>query len=587
MTRTLASDSLKQVEKSVTVMGWVNSRRDHGGLIFIDLRDESGLLQLTIHPEAANSFTTAESCRDEFVIKASGKIVERDKKLQNPNLDSGTVELVVEDLEILNRSEPLPFQIDGDQNIGEETRLKYRFLDLRRSKMQTMLKKRAAYYSRIRSYMESKDFTEISTPILANSSPEGARDFVIPSRVHPGKFYALPQAPQQFKQLLMVGGVPRYYQIATCFRDEDPRADRLYGDFYQLDLEMSFIEEGDQVHQAIEPLILDLAKSFAGKKLKTENVPRISYQDAMDRFGSDKPDLRYDMELTDLSEELKTCEFGVFSGAIKNGGVVKAICVSGGGTLSRKQIDGFTETAKQEGAGGLPYIMIADGEFKSPIAKFMSSEELEAIKQKIGAGEGDMIVFGADTRAVVNKVLGRLRTDFAKHFELADPNEIALAWIVDFPFYEWDESRNQLDFGHNPFSMPKGGSKALDTEDKLSIKADQYDMVMNGYEICSGAIRNHNPEIMYKAFANVGYSKEHVDENFGAMINAFKFGAPPHGGCAFGLDRMFMVLVGEENIREVVAFPKNGSGVDVMMNSPIAIEDKQLSELSLEIKSDD
>lgn len=584
--RTLVQDSVNHVGENIEVKGWVQSRRDHGGLIFIDVRDHTGVAQLVIQPETPEAFAIAEQLRDEFVISASGDVHERDEALKNPHLATGSIEIKVTNLEILNRSEPLPIQIHGDAMAGEDLRLKYRYLDLRRPKMQDMLKKRAAYYKVIRDYMENEDFTEVATPILANSSPEGARDFLVPSRVHPGKFYALPQAPQQFKQLLMVGGVPRYYQIATCFRDEDPRADRLYGDFYQLDLEMAFVDTGEEVRTTTEPLVKKLVTDFAGKKLLTEEIPRIPYSEAMERFGSDKPDLRFGMELIDLSEELAGSEFGVFANPIKNGGQVKAICVEGGATLSRSQIDQFTEIAKSEGAGGLAYITFVDGEVKSPIAKFLKPEELTAIQEKTGAKDGDIVFFGADTKQVVAKVLGRLRNEFADHFNLKDPNVIALAWIVDFPFYEWDEKANKLDFGHNPFSMPIGGVEALKTDDKLSIVADQYDLVMNGYEICSGAVRNHNPEVMYQVFAALGYDKAYVDEKFGAMINAFKYGAPPHAGCAFGLDRMFMVLVGEHNIREIVAFPKNGSGVDVMMNSPSPVDEPQLRELSIVIQDE-
>jgi aspartyl-tRNA synthetase len=606
--RTYTLKAPDHVGKAIEVSGWVQSRRDHGGLIFIDVRDHTAILQLVIHPSEAEAFGLAEQVRDEFVIKATGTVKEREEGLKNPNIATGAVELMVEKLEVLNKSEPLPIQVNTEQNINEELRLKYRYLDLRRPKMQETLKKRAAYYAVIRNYMEAREFTEVATPILANSSPEGARDFLVPSRVHPGKFYALPQAPQQFKQLLMVGGVPRYYQIATCFRDEDPRADRLYGDFYQLDLEMSFVEDGEEIRSMMEPLIKDLVMNFADKQLLHEDIPRIPYQEAMDRFGSDKPDLRFGMELVDLSDVVKDSEFGVFKNVISGGGTVKAICVKSAADLSRSQIDKFTEIAKNEGAGGLPYIKFGTGantlnkdNFQSggepvygdgqdsdklvafsPIAKFLI-KQLPAIVEKMGAEDGDIVFFGSDKREVVNKVLGRLRNEFAEHFELKDPNIIALAWIVDFPFYEWDDKANKLDFGHNPFSMPKGGLKSLDTEDKLNIVADQYDMVMNGYEICSGAVRNHNPEVMYGVFAALGYDKDYVDAKFGAMINAFKYGAPPHAGCAFGLDRMFMVLTGEDNIREVVAFPKNGSGVDVMMSSPSAVEPAQLKELSIRL----
>ena len=581
--RTLSRDSVAKIGEKITVKGWVNSRRDHGGLIFIDLRDHTGVLQLVVSPESTGAFELAEKCRDEYVLSATGEIKMRADNLQNDNIETGKVELVVSELEVLNKSQPLPIAVNDDgQKSNEELRLKYRFLDLRRSKMQNMLKKRAEFYTAIRKYMGANEFTEVATPILANSSPEGARDFLIPSRVHQGKFYGLPQAPQQFKQLLMVGGVDKYYQIATCFRDEDPRADRLYGDFYQLDLEMSFVESGEEVRLKMEPLIKDLVKDFAKKELISEEIPRISYLDAMNKYGSDKPDLRFGMELIDLSDVLSETEFGVF----KNAQSVKAICVKGGSILSRSQIDKFTDIAKSEGAGGLAYLTFENGEVKSPIAKFLKSEELAAISEKTEAEDGDIVFFGADKIATVNKVLGRLRNEFADFFNLKDENKVALAWVVDFPFYEYDEKNKKVDFGHNPFSMPKGGVETLrqaDTDDKkLEIVADQYDMVMNGYEICSGAVRNHSPEVMYEAFMALGYDKSYVEAKFGAMISAFKFGAPPHAGCAFGLDRIFMILMNEDNIREVVAFPKNGSGVDVMMSSPSVVEEAQLKELGLD-----
>lgn len=587
MTRTTAHETSLKIGETVTVKGWVNVRRDHGGLIFIDLRDHSGVVQLVIQPEAAEAFAQAEGLRSEYVIAATGLVREREEHLKNPHLATGSVELKVESLQVLNRAEPLPIQIEGDAMASEELRLKYRYLDLRRPKMQNMLKARADFYRYMRGYMEARDFTEVATPILANSSPEGARDFLIPSRVHPGNFYALPQAPQQFKQLLMVGGVSRYYQLAACFRDEDPRADRLYGEFYQLDLEMSFVDDGEEVRSTMEPLIKGLVTDFAGKELVNEEIPRIPYQEAMDRYGSDKPDLRFGMELIDLSEELAGTEFGVFKNTLTSGGVVKAIRIEGGASLSRKQIDDFTDIAKSEGAGGLAYIKyeMAEGQLSavSPIAKFLSDNELAIIQDKLGANEGDAIFFGVDTRTTANKVLGRLRNEFAAYFGLKDPNKVALAWVVDFPFYEWNDSAKKLDFGHNPFSMPRGGAAALEADDKLSIVADQYDMVMNGYEICSGGVRNHNPEVLYKAFGVLGYDEAYVESRFGAMINAFKFGAPPHAGCAFGVDRIFMILTGEENIREIVAFPKNGSGVDTMMSSPSFVDQAQIDELSIQV----
>ena len=580
--RALAKDLTVKSGK-VELAGWVNSRRDHGGLIFIDLRDHTGIIQLVVDPNTAEAFKLAESLRDEFVIRASGTVRERGKGLENPNIPTGNIEVVVDELKLLNRCEPLPTNThDEGAESSEELRLKYRFLDLRRPSMQHRLVRRAQYYKFMRDYMEENGFIEVTTPILANSSPEGARDFIIPSRLHPGQFYALPQAPQQFKQLLMVGGLPRYYQIAPCFRDEDPRADRLYGDFYQLDLEMSFVESGEEVRQTMEPLLVKLATEFAHKKIVTPEIRRIPYVEAMEKYGVDKPDLRYGMELVDLTDELKGTEFSVFAKAE----CVKAICVEGGADLSRSQIDVFTDKARKLGAGGLAYLTYTKDGIKSPIAKFLSEKELDAITAKTGAKAGDAVFFGADKREKVNKVLGQLRIAFADHFKLKNPDEVAFCWIVDFPFYEWDDGANKLDFGHNPFSMPKGGMEALEaaktTEEKLAIVADQYDMVMNGYEICSGAVRNYNPEIMYKVFSILGYDKKYVESRFGGMLNAFKFGAPPHAGCAFGIERIFMVLENTENIRDIVAFPKNGSGIDLMMNSPSWVDDYQITDCHLQ-----
>ena len=610
--RVLAAETSAEVGKNITVAGWVHSRRDHGGLIFIDLRDHTGLVQLVINPDKPAAFKLAESLRDEFVIRASGVVTERGKGLKNPNIASGDVEIVVENLEILNRAETLPIQPFAEENqAGEDLRFKYRYLDLRRPTMQQMLKKRAEMYRWMHQYMDTRDFIEIQTPILANSSPEGARDFLIPSRLQENKFYALPQAPQQFKQLLMVGGVPRYYQLAACFRDEDPRADRLYGEFYQLDLEMSFVEDGEEVRQEVEPLMRQLATDFAGKKLLDLSdlavgdgspIPRISYRDAMETYGLDKPDLRFGMELIELTDVFTNTEFGVF----KNAECVKAICVKNGASLSRKQIAQFTDIAKSEGAGGLPYIKyvkikhpdeaqgyvipIISSDFYgydaiSPVAKHLSDEEHRLLIEKMNPDGDDVVFFCTDTRPVVNAVLGRLRNEFATHFNLKDPSVVALAWIIDFPFYEWDDHGKKLDFGHNPFSMPKGGLQALESAttdaEKLAIVADQFDMVMNGYEICSGGVRNHNPAVLYKVFDLLGFGESYVEEKFGAMLNAFKYGAPPHAGCAFGVDRILMELIDETNVRETLAFPKNGSGVDVMMDSPSTVDPAQLKELGL------
>ena len=608
MTRTLAHDIAEKVGQTVTIKGWVHSRRNHGGLIFIDLRDHTGLTQLVINPEQAEAFETADKCR-EYVLSVKGTVKEREGNLKNDKLVSGSVELVVDELTVLNRAETLPIQPFSEQQANEELRLKYRYLDLRRPRMQHILKRRADMFKLIRDYVESNDFTEVTTPILANSSPEGARDFLIPSRYHEGKFYALPQAPQQFKQLLMVGGIPRYYQLAACFRDEDPRADRLYGEFYQLDTEMSFVEDGEEVRSMFDPLIKKLATDFAGKKLMDisdlglgdHEIPRIPYNVAMELYGSDKPDLRLGMKMVDLTDVFVNTEFGVF----KNASCIKAIRVKNGASLSRKQLDNLTDIAKEEGAGGLPYIKytkiqneddgegyaipITEADFygysaSSPIAKFLTDLEHEQIVRRMCPDDNDTVFFAPDDRKIANKVLGRLRSEFGDIFELKDPNVVALCWIVDFPFYEWDETNKRVDFGHNPFSMPKGGLEAVEAstdEQKLAILADQYDMVMNGYEICSGGVRNHNPDVLYQVFGLLGYDRSYVEDKFGAMLSAFKYGAPPHAGCAFGVDRMFMELMDESNIREVVAFPKNGSGVDVMMNSPSSVDPAQLKELGL------
>ena len=585
--------------KEVEVAGWVNSRRDHGGLIFIDLRDFDGIIQLVVTPETTEAFKLAETMRDEFVLSAKGKMRKRGPELVNPNIPTGEIELVVSELTLLNKSEPLPVNThdDGDKS-SEEMRLKYRYLDLRRPSMQKILKRRSGFYKFVRDYMYSRGFTEITTPILANSSPEGARDFLVPSRLHPGKFYALPQAPQQFKQLLMVGGVEKYFQIAPCFRDEDPRADRLYGDFYQLDFEMSFVDDGEIVRREIEPLYIKLVTEFAEKKVvcnsevakayipEDDVVPRLPYEVAIDVYGVDKPDLRYGMELVDLTDVFEKTDFKVFKQPC-----VKALCVKGGAELTRREIDEFTEKARKLGAGGLAYILYSGGEAKSPILKFMSEEEIAGVKERTGADDGDAVFFGADTRDLVNKVLGQLRIAFADRFGLKKSDEVALTWVMDFPFYEWDEKNKKLDFGHNPFSMPKGGLKALEAaktdEEKLAIKADQYDMVMNGYECASGAVRNYNPEIMYKVFNILGYNNAYVEARFGGMLSAFKYGAPPHAGAAPGLDRIFMILEDEDNIRDVVAFPKNGNGVDLMMNSPSSVDAEQLEEAHLAILPDE
>lgn len=588
MERTLTVKTPRLVGQEIKVAGWVNTRRDHGGVIFVDLRDHTGLIQVVFNPNHDDIFHLAEGLRDEYCIAVTGTVRERGAGLENPHLATGQIELVASRLEVLNRSDPIPVATrDEGQRSSEEMRLRYRYLDLRRPSMQQMIARRDQFNRIIRRYMAEHDFIEVTTPILANSSPEGARDFLVPSRLHQGDYYALPQAPQQFKQLLMVGGVPRYYQIAACFRDEDPRADRLYGEFYQLDCEMSFVDDGEVVRRTLEPLIIQLAKEFGHKKLVStytsgsDPIPRLTYHEAMEHYGTDKPDLRYHLELVELTDALSETNFGVF----KQAECIKAICVKGGASFTRKQIDNFTELAKAEGAGGLAYLTYEESGIKSPIAKFLSKSELDEITRRTEATAGDIVLFGADRRALVNKVLGKLRVALADFQELKHDDEVALCWVTDFPFYEYDEANARVDFGHNPFSMPKGGIATLEQattdEQKLAITADQYDMVMNGYEICSGAVRNHNPDIMYKVFEILGYDHAYVEQKFGALLNAFRYGAPPHAGCAYGLDRIFMVMENTDNIRNVVAFPKNGSGADLMMGSPSQVLDAQLKELHI------
>ena len=588
MERTLTVKAPRLIGQEIKVAGWVNTRRDHGGVIFVDLRDHTGLVQLVFNPDHDDIFHLAEGLRDEYCIAVTGTVRERGAGLENPHLATGQIELVASRLEVLNRSDPIPVATrDEGQRSSEEMRLRYRYLDLRRPSMQQMIARRDQFNRIIRRYMAEHDFIEVTTPILANSSPEGARDFLVPSRLHQGDYYALPQAPQQFKQLLMVGGVPRYYQIAACFRDEDPRADRLYGEFYQLDCEMSFVDDGEVVRHTLEPLIIQLAKEFGHKKLVStytsgsDPIPRLTYHEAMEHYGTDKPDLRYHLELVELTDALSETNFGVF----KQAECIKAICVKGGASFTRKQIDNFTELAKAEGAGGLAYLTYEESGIKSPIAKFLSKSELDEITRRTEATAGDIVLFGADRRALVNKVLGKLRVALADFQELKHDDEVALCWVTDFPFYEYDEANARVDFGHNPFSMPKGGVATLEQattdEQKLAITADQYDMVMNGYEICSGAVRNHNPDIMYKVFEILGYDHAYVEQKFGALLNAFRYGAPPHAGCAYGLDRIFMVMENTDNIRDIVAFPKNGSGADLMMGSPSQVLDTQLKELHI------
>lgn len=591
-THTCGELDVTSVGNEVTLAGWVHRRRDHGGIIFIDLRDRYGLTQITFHPTVGGDvWEKADSLRSEWVVSVTGKVVARPDAMVNTEISTGAIEIEVRKLEVLNESETSPFEISGKQasETNEALRLQYRFIDLRRSELQELLRLKAEYIRHMREYFHTRGFLEVQTPILANSSPEGARDFVIPSRLHPGKFYALPQAPQQFKQLLMVGGLDRYFQIAPCFRDEDPRMDRHYGEFYQLDMEMSFVTQ-DDVFAIMEPLMLELTEKFSKKKVVNLDADgrfrKIPWREAMTRYGSDKPDLRFGMEIVPITQKVDGCGFSVFADAVAGGNVVHAMRVEGGARFSRKEIDELVELAKGKGAKGLAYVIVREGgELQSPIVKFLGNDFAADLVSGLGAKDGDIVFFGADTWEVVCKSLGAVRSECGSRMGLKDDSHAAWCWVVDFPMYSYSEIEpGRVDFEHNPFSMPQGGLKALQEQDPLDILAYQYDMVLNGFEASSGAIRNHDPEIMYKAFEIAGYSKTEVDNRFGALINAFKYGAPPHGGNAPGIDRILMVLSDLDSIRDIYAFPKDGSGRDLMMDSPGAIGEKQLRDVHIGLR---
>lgn len=591
MLRTHTCGELKKanIEEKVELCGWVHSRRDHGGVIFIDLRDYHGLIQIKFDPKKAKTaFSQADKLRNEWVIKAIGKVAARPADMINKKLATGEIEVEADELEILSQSKTPPFEINEEKakEASEALRLKYRFLDLRRRKLQEIIKKRDQIIVYIRDYFHRAGFLEIQTPILANSSPEGARDYLVPSRIYPGKFYALPQAPQQFKQLLMVAGIDKYFQIAPCFRDEDPRADRHPGSFYQIDYEMSFCEQEDVWNMA-EPLMIELSEKFGKKKIVQKPFPRIAYREVMDKYGTDKPDLRFDLEIKPITDLVKNSGFAIFANAAKNKGVVHALKIDGGAKFTRKIIDELTELAKAKGAQGLAYIVVKDKELQSPIVKFLGDKLSQEIVQEVGAKKGDIIFFGADNHRTVCASLGAVRNKCGEILGLKDPKKVAWLWITDFPMYDYSEiEEGKIDFSHNPFSMPQGGIKDLEEKDPLDILAFQYDLVCNGFEISSGAIRNHDPRIMYKAFAIAGYSKEDVDKKFGHMIRAFEYGAPPHGGFAPGLDRILMILTDSTSIRDIYAFPKDGQAKDVMLGAPSEVDPKQLEELGIKIIED-
>lgn len=591
-THTCGELNKSNVGEGVSLAGWVHRRRDHGGIIFIDLRDRYGLTQIKFDPAInETAWQEADKLRSEWVVKIQGKVLGRPEDMLNLKLTTGEIEVGVDNLEILNKSKTPPFEIDEEKSdeANENLRLQYRFVDLRRPELQKLLALKDRYIQHMRDYFHNLGFIEVQTPILANSSPEGARDFIIPSRLHPGKFYALPQAPQQFKQLLMVGGLDKYFQIAPCFRDEDPRMDRHYGEFYQLDMEMSFVTQ-EEIFAIMEPLMIEITEKFSNKKIvnldANKRFIQLPWKEALTRYGSDKPDLRFDLEIKVITDLVKDCGFSVFADVVKKRGVVHAMKVDGGAKLTRKEIDELTQLAISKEAKGLAYIIIKeDGELQSPIVKFLGPDLAAKIVTEVGAKMGDIIFFGADSWKTVCASLGAVRNECANKLGLKDNTKAAWCWIVDFPMYSYSEIESgKIDFEHNPFSMPQGGMKALEEKNPLEILAYQYDLVLNGFEASSGAIRNHSPEIMYKAFEIAGYTNEDVQNRFGALIQAFQYGAPPHGGNAPGIDRILMVLQDLDSIRDIYAFPKDGRGRDLMMNSPSEVDIKQIREVHIKVK---
>ena len=584
---TCAALNKTNVGETVRLSGWVHRVRDHGGLLFIDLRDHYGVTQVMADPDSP-VFAEIEKVRSEWCIRIDGEVKARDESLVNAKIPTGEVEVFIRDIEILGASDELPLPVFGDQEYPEETRLKYRYLDLRREKLQRNMIMRSNVVSSMRKRMWDKGFNEFQTPIITASSPEGARDFLVPSRLHPGKFYALPQAPQQFKQLIMVSGYDKYFQIAPCFRDEDPRADRSPTDFYQLDLEMSFVTQQD-VFDTIQPVIQGVFEEFGGGKKVDETWEQISYKDAALWYGSDKPDLRNPIKMQIVSEHFKDSGFAIFAKLLENEGTeIRAIPAPKGG--SRKFCDRMNKFAQQEGLPGMGYIFWRDQgeglEAAGPLAKNIGPERTEAIRQQLGLGLGDAAFFLGGKPKAFESVAGRARNVIGEELGLTDQDRFAFAWVVDFPIYEQDEETGKIDFEHNPFSMPQGGMEALEGN-PLEVLGYQYDLACNGYELVSGAIRNHKPEIMFKAFEIAGYGKDEVEKRFGGMVNAFQYGAPPHGGCAAGIDRIVMLLADEANIREVIMFPMNQRAEDLMMGAPNLPMNEQMRELSLRVIEQD
>ncbi|MFN8594662.1 MAG: aspartate--tRNA ligase [Anaerolineae bacterium] len=573
---------LAHIGQTVKLAGWMHKRRDHGGLIFIDLRDRSGLVQITVDPSLGAAYETADKARAEYVLQVVGTVRARPEGLANPNLPSGEVEVIAESIEILNASKAPPLPLDDDGTKTTETlRLKYRYLDLRRQRLQKNLILRHKVIKFIRDYMDAQGFIEIETPMLIKSTPEGARDYVVPCRVQPGKFYALPQSPQQLKQLLMVAGYERYFQIARCFRDEDLRGDR-QPEFTQLDLEMSFVER-DDVLDLVEGLMTSMVPAVTPHKRVISPFPKLAYKDVMERFGIDKPDLRFGVELIELTDVLQGSEFKVFADTIASGGAIKGICVPGCAAYTRKQIDEITELVKAQGPKGLVTLAYTADGVKGSAIKFLKETEVAAIADRVGAKTGDLVCVVADKRAIANKALGLLRLEFRDRLDLAPKDLLAFGWVVDFPMFEWDEDSQKWTFAHHPFTMPKEEDLPYIESDPGRVYSNAYDMVCNGYELASGSIRIHRRDVQALIFKALGYSTEEMERRFGHMLDAFDYGAPPHGGMAPGIDRLVMLMADEPNIREVLSFPKTASGSDLMFDAPAEIDQAQLRELHIKL----
>ncbi len=569
------------VGSTVRLSGWVHRVRDHGGLLFIDLRDHYGMTQVVADPDSP-AFSAAESVRAEWVIRVDGEVKARTDETINPNLPTGEVEIFISELEVLSAAKELPLPVFGELDYPEETRLKYRFIDLRRDTLHRNIMKRSQIISSVRRRMTEAGFFEFQTPILTASSPEGARDFLVPSRIHPGKFYALPQAPQQFKQLIMMSGFDRYFQIAPCFRDEDARADRSPGEFYQLDIEMSFVTQ-DDVFNAVEPVLRDLFVEFADGKRVTAEFPRIPYAESMAKYGSDKPDLRNPIVMEDVTAHFAGSGFKIFAGQIEADDKVRVWAIPAKTGGSRAFCDRMNGWAQKQGQPGLGYIFFRDGEGAGPIAKNIGEERTAAVREQLGLEDGDAVFFVCGKPDVFAGFAGAARTRAGEELELVDEDQFAFCWIVDYPMFEWNDDEKRVDFSHNPFSMPQGGLQALDSKDPLEVLAYQYDIVCNGVELSSGAIRNHIPEIMERAFAIAGYDRQILEDKFGGMLRALQYGAPPHGGIAPGIDRIVMLLCGEENLREVTMFPMNQQAEDLLMGAPSDVSAAQLRELHIRL----